>query len=317
MAKPSHRSLELSTVIGLNGPGIERRLKCVGFSAADRSRVLAIQALIVPQAQRLAATFFEFLGGQEEAKALMADAVRLQSARRMKESHLVAMVGGDYGVAYAEERVKLARLYSEAGLETRAFLGAFHHLMREIGLTVMKHFEGKPAEGFDHFMSLKKIAFFDLSLMVDVLDFERQRVIGLQQESIRELSTPVLQIRDGLLLLPLIGVIDTERARQVTEGLLGSIRENRARMVVMDVTGVAGIDSKVANHLLQTIAAARLMGAATIVTGLSSSVAQSLVTLGIDLEQIHSVSHLQGGLEEANRSMGFRVVRDLTASNAA
>jgi rsbT co-antagonist protein RsbR len=117
----------------------------------------------------------------------------------------------------------------------------------------------------------------------------------------------VLQIRERLLLLPIIGVIDTHRARLVTESLLQSIRANRAKVVVMDVTGVATIDSKVANHLMQTVAAAKLMGAAVIVTGLSAEVAQSLVALGIDLTRLNTVGDLQGGMEEAERALGYRV----------
>jgi rsbT co-antagonist protein RsbR len=133
-------------------------------------------------------------------------------------------------------------------------------------------------------------------------------VIRQQQEAIRELSTPVLQIRDRMLLLPIIGVIDTHRARMITEGLLNAVRDNRAKVVVMDVTGVATVDSRVAHHILQTVAAARLMGAAVIVTGITSDVAQSLVALGIDLGELNTVGDLQGGLEEAERMLGLRVV---------
>src|SRR5438105_15479084 len=132
----------------------------------------------------------------------------------------------------------------------------------------MKQPDRKPVDGFENFMSLKKIAFFDIGLIVDVLVFERERVIRQQQESIRELSTPVLQIRDRLLLLPIIGVIDSQRARLITEGGLRSIRANRAKVVVMDITGVATIDSKDGNHLLQTVTPGRVMGAPVIVTGL-------------------------------------------------
>ena len=111
------------------------------------------------------------------------------------------------------------------------FLGAFHHLLRTIGNAVMKQFERAPIEGFEHFMSLKKIAFFDIGIIVDILVFERERTIRQQQQAIRELSTPVLQIRDRLLLLPIIGVIDTMRARFITESLLRSIRANRAKVI--------------------------------------------------------------------------------------
>jgi rsbT co-antagonist protein RsbR len=137
----------------------------------------------------------------------------------------------------------------------------------------------------------------------------KERIIGQQQEAIQELSTPVLQVRERLLLVPLVGVLDSARARLLTESLLRSIRAHRAKAVVLDITGVGAVDSKVANHLLQTVAAVRLMGARAIVTGLSADVAQALVALGVDLGRMRTVGDLQGGLEEAERLLGYKFVR--------
>lgn len=136
---------------------------------------------------------------------------------------------------------------------------------------------------------------------------ERERIIRQQQEAIRELSTPVLQVRERLLILPIIGVIDPQRARQLTEQLLRGIRANRAKVVVIDITGVPSVDSTVANHLVQTVDASRLMGATVIVTGLSSEIAQTLVTIGVDLTKMKTVGDLQGGIEEAERLLGYQI----------
>ncbi len=136
---------------------------------------------------------------------------------------------------------------------------------------------------------------------------ERERIIREQQEAIRELSTPVLQVRERLLILPIIGAIDPQRARQLTEQLLRGIRTNRARVVVIDITGVAALDSSVANHLVQTVEASRLLGATVIVTGLSPEIAQTLVTIGVDLGKMNTVGDLQGGIEEAERLLGYTV----------
>jgi rsbT co-antagonist protein RsbR len=138
---------------------------------------------------------------------------------------------------------------------------------------------------------------------------ERERVIRQQQDAIRELSTPVLQVRERLLILPIIGVLDAERAQQLTEQLLTGIRTHRARVVVIDITGVPDVDMSVANHLVQTVDASRLMGASVIITGLSSKIAQTLVTIGVDLGKMNTIGDLQGGIEEAERLLGFRVVR--------
>jgi rsbT co-antagonist protein RsbR len=138
---------------------------------------------------------------------------------------------------------------------------------------------------------------------------ERERIIRQQQEAIRELSTPVLQVREQLLILPIIGVLDSQRARQLTEQLLRAIRANRAKVVVIDITGVPTIDSTVANHLVQTVDASGLMGASVIITGLSSEIALTLVTIGLDLSKMNAVGDLQGGIEEAERLLGYEVTR--------
>jgi rsbT co-antagonist protein RsbR len=138
---------------------------------------------------------------------------------------------------------------------------------------------------------------------------QRERVIRQQQDAIMELSTPVLQVRERLLILPIIGVLDTQRARQLTEQLLKGIRTHRAKVVVIDVTGVAEVDQAVANSLVQTVDACRLMGAGVIITGLSADIAQTLVTIGVDLSKMNTVGDLQGGLEEAERLLGFKVTR--------
>jgi rsbT co-antagonist protein RsbR len=287
---------------------VERRRKIVDLGHEDIARILTIKSVMTENLDRFTDAFFDHLSHLEEAASLLRNATALETAKKLKREHLIAMVQGEYGSAYAEQRVRLGLLYASAGLELRVFLGAFHHLLQTVGAEVIGRFVKTPQIGFDIFMSLKKVAFLDIGIIADVLIEQRERIIGAQQAAIRELSTPVLQVRDRLLILPMIGMIDSERAMQLTENLLQAIRTNRARVVVMDVTGVAAVDSKVANHMIQTVAAARLMGALVIVTGLSADVAQALVALGVDLGRINTIGDLQGGLEEAERLLGYKVV---------
>lgn len=124
----------------------------------------------------------------------------------------------------------------------------------------------------------------------------KERIIGEQQEVLREVSTPVLELRPGLLLVPLIGLIDSSRALHLTQQLLEGITANRAKAVVLDITGVPAVDSAVANHLMQTVQATRLMGAHTLISGLSAENAQTLVRLGLDLAPLNTVGTLADGV---------------------
>src|SRR5436305_4722909 len=164
----------------------------------------------------------------------------------------------------------------QRGVETHEVLGIVLLLRDVLARALFVHHQGDP-DLLNRVLNAYEPAANRIAVTVGVSFVEeRERVIREQQAAIRELSTPVLQVRDRLLILPIIGGLDSARARQLTEQLLGAIQSNRARVVVIDITGVAAIDLNVANHLGQTVEAARLMGASAIITGLSSKSAQTL-----------------------------------------
>jgi rsbT co-antagonist protein RsbR len=125
----------------------------------------------------------------------------------------------------------------------------------------------------------------------------QQEVIEAQQRAIQELSTPIIPVLEGVIIMPLIGSIDTMRARSVTRNLLAGIREHNARVVILDITGVPIVDSGVAAYLNKTVQAARLKGARTIITGISEAVAETVVDLGIDWSGIETLRDLRTGLQ--------------------
>ena len=212
----------------------------------------------------------------------------------------------DAALTYAARMAKRGLLH---GMTTEQIIGGLATMRDIYGRSLFEHYHHDLARLSAAALDIyEPVANKILSIVAMTFIEERERVVRQQLEAMRELSTPVLQLRAGLLILPIIGLIDTQRARQLTEGLLRAIRANRARVVVMDITGVPAVDSKVANHLLQTVQAARLMGAAVIVTGLSAEVAQTLVTIGVDLSSLNTLSDLQSGIEEADRLVGYRVI---------
>jgi ligand-binding sensor protein/anti-anti-sigma regulatory factor len=137
----------------------------------------------------------------------------------------------------------------------------------------------------------------------------QQEIIEAQKRAIQELSTPIIPVMDRIIVMPLIGSIDTMRAKDITRTLLAGIREQRAKVVILDITGVPLVDSGVANHLNKTIQAARLKGARTIVTGVSDAVAETIVDLGIDWSGIETLADLQTGLVAALASLGIKLSR--------
>jgi rsbT co-antagonist protein RsbR len=306
MAKVPVTEQTVMANVGITPAELERRKHYVGLGPDDLARLAAIRELIIKNVDVLVDAFFAALAPLPEAKVLLGYKELAGQARELKRAHLIEMVGGRYDLDYAQQRIRLGLLYGRVGLETKVFVGAFQRVLARAGELIMAD---SPSEGFNRYQSLQKVAFLDIGLHTDVLVHENQRVIGTQSEAIRELSTPVLQIRERMLLMPLIGVIDTHRARMITENLLRAVRDARAKVVVIDVTGVATIDTKVANHLIQTVTAARMMGAHTVVTGVTAEVAQSMVALGIEMTPFKTVGDLQGGVEYAEHLLGYDVTR--------
>jgi rsbT co-antagonist protein RsbR len=294
--------------MGLDGPEVISRLRAARVYDEDVARLRKVGGVIDAFSGEATDEFIRYLRAAPEIEALL-NAPVVDRIRALKQAHIREMGRGEYGENYVRQRIELALLYSGMDLPMRWFLGAFHHLIRLVGQHLLAALGRDSDEGLETFMSLNKLAVFDASLMADVLVFQRERTIRAQEEAIRELSTPVLRIRERLLILPVIGVVDTERARLLTDGLLQGIRENRAKVVIMDVTGVPDVDSSVANHLVQAVEASRLMGATVIMTGLAPEIAHTLVTLGVDLRSVYTVGDLQGGLEEGERLLGYVVKR--------
>ncbi len=141
---------------------------------------------------------------------------------------------------------------------------------------------------------------------------ERKEVEGALQkrdEIFSKLSTPLVGIGEGIVMVPVIGILDSKRARQLTESVLEHIARSNTGMVVMDISGIAAIDTQTANYILRTVQAVKLMGSEFIITGIRPDVAATLVTLGVDLTGIVTRGSLQEGLQHAYAQLGFKLIK--------
>jgi rsbT co-antagonist protein RsbR len=308
VTRPRGREEGLAEAIGLGMNELAMRKRFLEFDDSDVRRLEGMYNLTQESVDSVIEAFYEHLLSFDETAAFFRDPRVLEYVKGRQKQYFIRLTQGDYGQEYVDDRLELGTVHEKIGLPVRSFLGMYAFYLRQIAAHLLDEYSDRPEQAFEAFHSLMKLLFFDIGLAVDTYIYQRERTIANQQDAIGELSTPVLRLRDRLLVLPIIGILDTSRAQKLTDGLLSSIRDSRARVVIVDVTGVPAVDSAVANHLLQAVEASRLMGAKVIVTGLSSDVAQALVTLGVDLTKMNAVGDLQGGLEVADRIMGYRVV---------
>ncbi|MBI2861741.1 MAG: STAS domain-containing protein [Chloroflexi bacterium] len=138
----------------------------------------------------------------------------------------------------------------------------------------------------------------------------KEEVIKAQQQAMLQLSTPVIQVWEGILVAPLVGAIDSERAMQITQTLLNMVRDTKASIAIIDISGVPMVDTLVANHLLKTVRATRLLGAKCLIVGISPEIAETLVNLGADLAGVDTYSSLHTGLKHAFHELSQTVGAD-------
>lgn len=300
--------LTLAEMMNISDRELARRKEFLEFGPEDEERLNKLAPLSMNYAEEVIEAFYEHLLKFEDMRAFFPDSASLARVKAKQKAYFIRLTQGNYDLDYVEERLKIGSVHEQIDLPVKSYLGMYNFYLREAWKHIFEADRTHPDEVMAMFFSLMKLVFLDISLTIDTYIDSRERTIkSLQQEAIRELSTPVLPFRQGMLLLPIIGQIDSQRARQLTEHLLESIRANRARVIVIDITGVATVDSRVANHLVQTVEAARLMGAEVVVSGISPEIALTMVTLGIDLGSVHTVGDLQNGIEHAEQLMGYRV----------
>ena len=165
----------------LGSRSLERRKKFVGLEPADATRLTVLRDWMAHNADKFTAAFFGHLEGMQEAANLFSNAQTLETAKRLKHDHIIAIAQGEYDEDYFYQRVRLARLYSGAGLEVCVFLGAFNQMMLAIARELMEHADLPPPEAIECSLSLRKVSFFDIGIIVDVLVDERERVVVLSR----------------------------------------------------------------------------------------------------------------------------------------
>jgi rsbT co-antagonist protein RsbR len=281
----------------------EQRKAFVGFTDDDVQLLRDLRPICEPYAdtvvEELYRQFFRF----EETRAFLPDEATLNHVKALQKQYFLGLMHGDYGEAYLANRLHIGRVHQQIGLSPRWYMGAYSIYTQRMFPQIMAGFGADLAKAQRAFLALLKIIMLDKELAITTYIASSEEVIVRQSREILEISTPVVQVWEGVIVAPLIGMLDTQRAQQFMERLLDRVVETRSSIALVDITGVPMVDTRTAQHLLETISAVRLLGAQVVLTGVRPTIAQTLVHLGIDLEGVVTRASLEAGLRFAMESM--------------
>ncbi|HXX67335.1 MAG TPA: protoglobin domain-containing protein [Polyangiaceae bacterium] len=272
----------------------------------DLARLRSIRPFAEKHTAEVVDAFYALLLSHEATRKLFPDDATVRRVKRSQSEYFLGLFEGRCDLAYVEDRLRVGAAHERIGLAPKWYLLAYR---KYLDLLRERLFQAFPeAEAAAAFGSIQKVVFFDMTIAIDTYIAANLETIQRHQAALRELSTPVIRVHDRILLLPLVGAIDSARALQIMDAVLLRIVEEKAKCIILDIAGVPVVDTKVADNLVKTTASVRLLGAQTILTGISAQVARTMVQLGVDISTMHTRSFLQEGIELALEIVGKKII---------
>lgn len=301
----SHR--KFMSVLNLDEAEIASRRAFFKLTDEDLARLASLRPFAEKVTDGIVEDFYAMLLGHPETRRFFGDEATIRRVKATQRDYFLGLFAGRCDAAYVEDRLRVGAAHERIGLSPKWYLGAYRQYLEAIWNALSRELGEDRNRLRDAYSSLQKIVFFDTSLAIDTYIAANLEALGRHQAAIRELSTPVIRVYERVLLLPLVGAIDSHRAEQVMESVLLHVVEAQAKCMIIDIAGVPVVDTRVADHLLKTTAAVRLLGAQTILTGITAQVARTMVQLGLDISTMHTVSRLSDGIELALGMVGKRI----------
>jgi rsbT co-antagonist protein RsbR len=293
-------------ILKLDDEECRRRLEFFELTEEDFQRLTKLRSFAERWTQEITEGLYALIMKHQESRSFFPDEATLSRVKRLQNAYFLHLFSGTYDLDYVRDRLRVGAAHERIGMSPKLYLGAYRRYLALIDTKLREHFKDA-AEAAKALDSIRKIIFFDMAIAIDTYIAAYLETMTRHQAAIRELSTPVIKVYDRILLLPIVGTVDTVRADQIMETVLVQIVEQQAKVIIIDIAGVPVVDTKVANHILQTTAAVQLLGAQSILTGISASVARTVVQLGVEITRIDTRAKLSEGIELALSIVGKRI----------
>lgn len=274
-------------------------------SDEDLARVRTLGVLVVPRMDEFIDLFYAYLKDVlgPDFEVHFPDQTTLARGQMSSRRAWVEFFEGTWDEDYVRSRERIGEIHAQLQVEPRHYLAAMN---KAVEIWCGDLYPGGIAEKdwLPTVNAMQRTALMEGALVVDVYTRRTAEVIAQQSRALIDLSTPIAALWDGILMLPIVGIIDSRRAQDIMQRMLEQIAEKEAAVFILDISGVAVVDTAVANHLIRMTKAARLMGCEAIVSGLSPNVAQTIVELGIEVGEMKTTGNLRDALRVAFKRVG-------------
>lgn len=290
-----------------SGLKAEELLGLFRISQRDLVRVRTYGEQTVGRMDQFVDSFYVWLRGQPEYARFFSDSEKLRSVQHMQRQYWIAFFDGHVDDTYVHARRRVGEAHARIGLSLQSYFAGMS-ICKSLWIDELYDGSLKESEYALTARAIGKLVDLDTSLAVEAFSRLISKTISEQNRAMMEMSTPVTALWDGILMLPLVGIIDSRRAQDVMAAMLTKIAETQSQVIIMDISGVAVVDTAVANHLIRITKATRLMGCECVISGVSPAIAQTIVELGIEVGAVKTTATLQDALVDGFQRTGLVLV---------
>ena len=270
---------------------------------ADFQRIRAVAPLLKDQLDSFIDDFYTWMQKHPEYQVFFgSNPARLERVKQLQRANWVNFLDAHVDQSWVDARRHVGAVHAHIELPNDIYFA---------GMSVSSNLMADRLRNSSHvknlnetLASLSKLMFLDAYVVIEEIARINREKISANAKTLMEMSTPVTPIWEGILLLPLLGLLDSQRTQDVMNKTLSKISESRAKVLVMDISGVSTMDTAVANQLLKITKATQLMGCETILSGLSPAIARTLVELGVNIGEVRTTATLRDSFELALRAIG-------------
>ena len=270
---------------------------------ADFQRIRAVAPLLKDQLDSFIDDFYTWMQKHPEYQVFFgSNPARLERVKQLQRANWVNFLDAHVDQSWVDARRHVGAVHAHIELPNDIYFA---------GMSVSSNLMADRLRNSSHvknlnetLASLSKLMFLDAYVVIEEIARINREKISANAKTLMEMSTPVTPIWEGILLLPLLGLLDSQRTQDVMNKTLSKISESRAKVLVMDISGVSTMDTAVANQLLKITKATQLMGCETLLSGLSPAIARTLVELGVNIGEVRTTATLRDSFELALRAIG-------------
>jgi len=296
-----------TTVISVTGTSTaEELLELYKISDDDLKVIKVFGKHIIPKMANYVTSFYDWLRTQPEFEQFFSDPDKLAHVQKQQVAYWQEFFNARIDEEYVQKRRAIGEVHARIGLPLTVYFAAMNFSLR---IFIEEIYNGKlSAKDYSRAVrAVTKLMHADTAVVVDTFMKLTKQTISEQSEALMEMSTPVTALWEDILMLPVVGIIDSKRSQDIMNAMLSKISTTQSKIIILDISGVAIVDTAVANHLIKITKATKLMGCECLISGISPTIAQTVVELGIDVGDVQTTATLRDALRIAFKNTGVEI----------